>query len=342
MVIDWSIVDKAAEPPAQRSQVPRRDLRSVSAVATEYPATTKQLLRRATRTHPLLATSRAMVRLASMGTGQDTASLSRRWLSSRCERPTAAPPRACSGRGAGVSRSAAVAPAISAWTPRVRQSGAGPASHGHISRQGSNSARHALVEACCVKGAVGERSAPVVRGGGRRLARVTCLAVVGVVPQGVAGCPRAARSKRRKVKRLGGGFRPRGARRARSAGPAGRRQSRIGRVARRGGWTATVTDQYTRDDAGLAGKADPRRAPEVNETGAIRRLKDTPKRLGLVGRDVIEGEGVGGAGGDPDEGYELVTGRMQEGPGSGRRRARSSRSGARRRGRRRCRRGSTR
>jgi transposase len=32
--------------------------------------------------------------------------------------------------------------------PRVRQSGAGPAAHGHISRQGSNSARHALVEAC--------------------------------------------------------------------------------------------------------------------------------------------------------------------------------------------------
>src|SRR3954469_2846356 len=32
--------------------------------------------------------------------------------------------------------------------PRVRQSGAAPAAHGHISKQGSNSARHALVEAC--------------------------------------------------------------------------------------------------------------------------------------------------------------------------------------------------
>jgi transposase len=32
--------------------------------------------------------------------------------------------------------------------PRVRQSGAGPAAHGHISKQGSGSARHALVEAC--------------------------------------------------------------------------------------------------------------------------------------------------------------------------------------------------
>jgi transposase len=31
--------------------------------------------------------------------------------------------------------------------PRVRQSGAGPATHGHISKQGSGSARHALVEA---------------------------------------------------------------------------------------------------------------------------------------------------------------------------------------------------
>jgi hypothetical protein len=31
--------------------------------------------------------------------------------------------------------------------PRVRQSGSGPASHGHISKQGSSSARHALVEA---------------------------------------------------------------------------------------------------------------------------------------------------------------------------------------------------
>jgi transposase len=31
--------------------------------------------------------------------------------------------------------------------PRVRQSGASPASHGHISKQGSSSARHALVEA---------------------------------------------------------------------------------------------------------------------------------------------------------------------------------------------------
>jgi transposase len=32
--------------------------------------------------------------------------------------------------------------------PRVRQSGTGPATHGHISKQGSSSARHALVEAC--------------------------------------------------------------------------------------------------------------------------------------------------------------------------------------------------
>jgi transposase len=32
--------------------------------------------------------------------------------------------------------------------PRVRQSGARPAAHGHISKQGSASARHALVEAC--------------------------------------------------------------------------------------------------------------------------------------------------------------------------------------------------
>jgi hypothetical protein len=32
--------------------------------------------------------------------------------------------------------------------PRVRQSGATPATHGHISKHGSNSARHALVEAC--------------------------------------------------------------------------------------------------------------------------------------------------------------------------------------------------
>jgi transposase len=31
--------------------------------------------------------------------------------------------------------------------PRVRQSGIGPATHGHISKQGSSSARHALVEA---------------------------------------------------------------------------------------------------------------------------------------------------------------------------------------------------
>jgi transposase len=33
--------------------------------------------------------------------------------------------------------------------PRVRQSGAGPASHGRISKQGAASARHALVEASC-------------------------------------------------------------------------------------------------------------------------------------------------------------------------------------------------
>jgi hypothetical protein len=32
--------------------------------------------------------------------------------------------------------------------PRVRQSGSGPATHGHISKQGSVRARHALVEAC--------------------------------------------------------------------------------------------------------------------------------------------------------------------------------------------------
>jgi Transposase IS116/IS110/IS902 family len=32
--------------------------------------------------------------------------------------------------------------------PKVRQSGTAPANHGHISRQGSASARHALVEAC--------------------------------------------------------------------------------------------------------------------------------------------------------------------------------------------------
>ena len=32
--------------------------------------------------------------------------------------------------------------------PKVRQSGSTPANHGHISKLGSNSARHALVEAC--------------------------------------------------------------------------------------------------------------------------------------------------------------------------------------------------
>ena len=32
--------------------------------------------------------------------------------------------------------------------PKVRQSGLAPANHGHISRQGSSTARHALVEAC--------------------------------------------------------------------------------------------------------------------------------------------------------------------------------------------------
>jgi Transposase IS116/IS110/IS902 family len=32
--------------------------------------------------------------------------------------------------------------------PRVRQSGPGPATHGHIAKQGSVRARHALVEAC--------------------------------------------------------------------------------------------------------------------------------------------------------------------------------------------------
>src|SRR5881397_606397 len=32
--------------------------------------------------------------------------------------------------------------------PKVRQSGDAPANHGHISKQGSGSARHALVEAC--------------------------------------------------------------------------------------------------------------------------------------------------------------------------------------------------
>jgi len=32
--------------------------------------------------------------------------------------------------------------------PRVRQSGVGPAAHGHISKQGSVPARHALVDAC--------------------------------------------------------------------------------------------------------------------------------------------------------------------------------------------------
>jgi transposase len=32
--------------------------------------------------------------------------------------------------------------------PKVRQSGTGPATHGHISKQGSSTARHALVEAC--------------------------------------------------------------------------------------------------------------------------------------------------------------------------------------------------
>ncbi len=32
--------------------------------------------------------------------------------------------------------------------PRVRQSGVGPATHGHISKRGSSRARHALVEAC--------------------------------------------------------------------------------------------------------------------------------------------------------------------------------------------------
>jgi hypothetical protein len=53
MVIDLSIVGKAAEPPGQRSPLLRRDLRSVPRLRT--PATRKQVLRRATRTDPLLA-----------------------------------------------------------------------------------------------------------------------------------------------------------------------------------------------------------------------------------------------------------------------------------------------
>jgi transposase len=39
-------------------------------------------------------------------------------------------------------------PASLGLDPRVRQSGASPAAHGHSSKQGSVSARHALVEAC--------------------------------------------------------------------------------------------------------------------------------------------------------------------------------------------------
>src|SRR4051812_32041098 len=51
--------------------------------------------------------------------------------------------------------------------PRVRQSGDARANHGHISKQGSNSARHALVEACwsAVRqpGPIAARSPPSTR-----------------------------------------------------------------------------------------------------------------------------------------------------------------------------------
>jgi hypothetical protein len=49
------------------------------------------------------------------------------------------------------SRIAAKLTAYLGLDPRVRQSGAGPATHGHISKHGSTSARHALVEACWMR-----------------------------------------------------------------------------------------------------------------------------------------------------------------------------------------------
>jgi hypothetical protein len=52
------------------------------------------------------ARSRAAVRPVSMGPGQDTASLSRRPLHPRCERPSPGPRRVCSGRAASVRRRA--------------------------------------------------------------------------------------------------------------------------------------------------------------------------------------------------------------------------------------------
>ena len=46
--------------------------------------------------------------------------------------------------------------------PRVRQSGVGPATHGHISKQGSVRARHALVEACWTRCASPARCTPSI------------------------------------------------------------------------------------------------------------------------------------------------------------------------------------
>ena len=62
--------------------------------------------------------------------------------------------------------------------PRVRQSGAAPAAHGHISKQGSPSARHALVEASwSVMRQPGPLRAFYQRIGARRGSNVAAVAV---------------------------------------------------------------------------------------------------------------------------------------------------------------------
>ncbi len=66
--------------------------------------------------------------------------------------------------------------------PRVRQSGAGPATHGHISKQGSVRARHALVEACWTDG----RASP------GRCTRSTSASVRAAVTRSRSSPPRAS------------------------------------------------------------------------------------------------------------------------------------------------------
>jgi transposase len=173
--------------------------------------------------------------------------------------------------------------------PRVKQSGATPAAHGHISKQGSNSARHALVEACWsvvrqpgplaafharIKAKRGHSIAIVASA--RKLACLFwCLLTRG--EDYAYAQPSLTKKKMRRLEITAGAKRYQGGRDVWSTNNAMRQAERDLALQAQHAYERTVRDWQTKAGAG----ATPGRASRVPSSGKAARQTSKPQRSAL-------------------------------------------------------------